>query len=86
MQGKMEGLTTTNALMKEDLSICTNALFRAQEENRILLTQLDQAITMKKYNNQDAKVGTSFLLQNSGDCQVCVVESIYLRHIIEIGG
>jgi len=43
MQGKIEGLSTTNALMKEDLSICQNALFKSQEENKKLLSQLGGA-------------------------------------------
>ena len=30
MQSKIEGLTTTNALMKEDLSICRDALAKTQ--------------------------------------------------------
>ena len=41
MQTKIEGLTTTNALMKEDLNICQNALFKTQEENKKLLSQMD---------------------------------------------
>ena len=41
LQTKIEGLTTTNALMKEDLSICQNALFKTQEENKKLLSQMD---------------------------------------------
>ena len=40
MQAKIEGLTTTNALMKEDLSICQNALFKSQEDNKKLFSQV----------------------------------------------
>lgn len=43
MQSKIEGLTTTNALMKEDLSICRNALSKTQEENRKLLNKVDKS-------------------------------------------
>ena len=43
MQSKIEGLTTTNALMKEDLSICQNALAKTQEENRKLLNKVDKS-------------------------------------------
>ena len=43
MQAKLENLNTTNALTKEDLSICKKALFKAQEENHKLLNQLEIA-------------------------------------------
>ena len=43
MQSKIEVLTTTNALMKEDLSICRNALSKTQEENRKLLNKVDKS-------------------------------------------
>ena len=43
MQSKIEGLTTTNALMKEDLSICRNALSKTQDENRKLLNKVDKS-------------------------------------------
>ena len=42
MQSKLEGLSTTNALMKEDLSICRTALAKSQEENRKLVLQVDR--------------------------------------------
>ena len=41
MQSKIEGLATTNALMKEDLSICKAALVKSQEENKKLKAQLE---------------------------------------------
>ena len=43
MQTKIEALTTTNALMKEDLSICRKELAKTQEENRKLLSQADRS-------------------------------------------
>ena len=43
MQAKLENLNATNALTKEDLSICKKALFKAQEENHKLLNQLEIA-------------------------------------------
>ena len=43
MHAKIESLTTTTALTKEDLSICRNALFKAQEANLRLLNQLEIA-------------------------------------------
>lgn len=36
MQSKVEGLTTTNALMKEDLAIARNSLMSLQAENLAL--------------------------------------------------
>ena len=45
MQTKVENLAATNALTKEDLAICKSALFKAQEENRRLLNQLEMAHT-----------------------------------------
>jgi len=43
MQTKMENLTATHALTKEDLSIARNALLKSQEENRRLQQQLLQS-------------------------------------------
>lgn len=40
LETKVETLTATNALMKEDLSISKASLYRAQEENKHLLAQL----------------------------------------------
>ena len=56
MQGKIEGLSTTNALMKEDLSICQNALFKSQEENKKLLSQLGGAGSNDHYQISTDKV------------------------------
>ena len=50
MQAKIEGLTTTNALMKEDLSICQNALFKSQEDNKKLFSQVG--------NSSDSSIST----------------------------
>ena len=43
MQSKLENLNASNALTKEDLTICKKALFKAQEENHKLLNQLEIA-------------------------------------------
>lgn len=40
LQAKLETLTTTNALMKEDLSIAKNNFLSLQEENRQLKKEL----------------------------------------------
>lgn len=40
LQAKVESLTTTNALMKEDLSIAKNNILSLHEENRQLKKEL----------------------------------------------
>lgn len=40
LQAKVESLTTTNALMKEDLAIAKNNILSIQEENRQLKKEL----------------------------------------------
>ena len=40
LQAKVESLTTTNALMKEDLSIAQNHILSLYEENRQLKKEL----------------------------------------------
>lgn len=40
LQAKVESLTTTNALMKEDLAIAKNNILTLQEENRQLKKEL----------------------------------------------
>ena len=40
LESKVEGLTTTNALMKEDLSISRKELLKKQQENKKLLEDL----------------------------------------------
>ena len=54
MQTKIENLTTTNALTKEDLSLCKKSLFKAQEENRRLLNQLEIAHSERSHRQQRA--------------------------------
>ncbi len=39
LQQKLEGLTTTNALMKEDLAIAKNNILQLQQENSELRTE-----------------------------------------------
>ncbi|XP_053605419.1 protein RUFY3 isoform X3 [Plodia interpunctella] len=45
LQAKVEGLTTTNALMKEDLAIAKNTMIQLVEENNQLKHALGQDIT-----------------------------------------
>eukprot|EP00096_Caligus_rogercresseyi_P004306 TRINITY_DN1851_c0_g3_i1.p1 TRINITY_DN1851_c0_g3~~TRINITY_DN1851_c0_g3_i1.p1 ORF type:complete len:553 (-),score=110.29 TRINITY_DN1851_c0_g3_i1:358-1926(-) len=44
LEAKVEGLTATNALMKEDLAISKNSLFIAEEENRKLRSQMGMSM------------------------------------------
>jgi hypothetical protein len=53
MQAKMESLTTTNALMKEDLAIARGSLYRAQEENKRLMVQLDRTLLATRNDSLD---------------------------------
>ena len=53
MQAKMESLTTTNALMKEDLAIARGSLYRSQEENKRLMSQLDRNLLAQRNDSLD---------------------------------
>ncbi len=54
---KLESVTATNALMKEDLSIAQNSLVKLQEENKQLLVQLQRLTTDS--SSQACKEGAS---------------------------
>ena len=55
LQAKVEGLTTTNALMKEDLSISRKSVDKIQAENRRLKNELEKfrKIEKKSESSQD---------------------------------
>ena len=55
LQAKVEGLTTTNALMKEDLSISRKSVEKIQAENRKLKNELEKfrKIEKKSESSQD---------------------------------
>lgn len=55
LQAKVEGLTTTNALMKEDLSISRKSVDKIQAENKKLKNELDKfrKIEKKSESSQD---------------------------------
>ena len=53
MQSKIESLTTTNALMKEDLAIARGSLYRSQEENKRLMAQLDRTLLSQRNDSLD---------------------------------
>lgn len=57
LQAKVESLTTTNALMKEDLSIAKNNILSLQEENRQLKKEL--GIEVKDANEVHTVVGVA---------------------------
>lgn len=46
LEAKVENLTTTNCLMKEDLSICKDELTKTRVENRNLLVQLQASMAV----------------------------------------
>ena len=48
LQAKVEGLTTTNALMKEDLSISRKSVDKIQAENRRLKNELEKFRKIEK--------------------------------------
>lgn len=54
LQAKVESLTTTNALMKEDLAIAKNTMIQLVEENN----QLKHALG--KSSNYEKQANTSF--------------------------
>ncbi len=62
MQSKIEGLTTTNALMKEDLSICQNALFKSQEDSKKMLSQMGRYENTNDSTDRVKKVCISYVL------------------------
>lgn len=51
LQSKVEGLTTTNALMKEDLAIARNSLLALQAENLALRRNAQQGNTDVRHEN-----------------------------------
>ena len=65
MQVKLENLNTTNALTKEDLSICKKALFKTQEENHKLLNQLEIANSERSNHRQKRTSGNSDVICSS---------------------
>ena len=64
MQAKLENLSATNALTKEDLTICKKALFKSQEENHRLLNQLE-SVNKELSLRQKRKSGNSEVISSS---------------------
>ena len=64
MQAKLENLSATNALTKEDLTICKKALFKSQEENHRLLNQLE-TVNKELSLRQKRKSGNSEVISSS---------------------
>ena len=65
MQAKLENLNATNALTKEDLTICKKALFKSQEENHKLLNQLEIANSERSNLRQKRASGNSDVICSS---------------------
>ncbi|KAI4457641.1 run and fyve domain-containing protein 2-like protein [Holotrichia oblita] len=68
LQAKVESLTTTNALMKEDLAIAKNSLLSLYEENRLLKCELgkedgsdklNEGVRITNYTDGDLENGKS---------------------------
>ncbi|KAK9738222.1 FYVE zinc finger [Popillia japonica] len=68
LQAKVESLTTTNALMKEDLAIAKNSLLSLYEENRLLKCELGKeegsdklsdGVRISNYSDGDSENGKS---------------------------
>ena len=67
MQSKLENLNATNALTKEDLTICKKALFKAQEENHRLLNQLEIANQELSSKNKRTSVNSEVISSSTSD-------------------
>ena len=58
LESKVESLTATHALMKEDLSICRTALGKSRDENRRLVMQLQRSASASDLVSAGKKVIT----------------------------
>ena len=68
----MEGLTTTNALMREDLSVTKKALAKTIEENKSLLLQLE--VTKSKNAAEEAAAAAATVVAQKINYDVsCII-------------
>eukprot|EP00095_Tigriopus_kingsejongensis_P009273 maker-scaffold1754_size28903-snap-gene-0.8 protein:Tk09273 transcript:maker-scaffold1754_size28903-snap-gene-0.8-mRNA-1 annotation:"run and fyve domain-containing protein 2 isoform x3" len=65
LETKVESLTTTNALMREDLAIHKNSLGRFQCENRRLLLQVDVISSQKQVSSNSEVTPKSVKVESS---------------------
>jgi len=82
LQAKVEGLTTTNALMKEDLSISRKSVEKIQAENRKLKNELEKfrKIEKKSESSQDIQKQS----QQEDKKRTSVVQTSYESGIKEL--
>ncbi|CAG7821442.1 unnamed protein product [Allacma fusca] len=59
LQTRVETLTTTNALMKEDLAIAKNAILSLQDENRLLRQKLELQQILPGSNEESYRFSTT---------------------------
>lgn len=58
LQAKVESLTTTNALMKEDLAIARNSLLALQAENQAMRQSASQQAALNQSDNSSTGSGS----------------------------
>jgi len=80
LQAKVEGLTTTNALMKEDLSISRNSVEKIQLENRRLKGELDKFRKIEKKSESSPDIHK----QGQEEKKTSVVQTSYESGIKEL--
>jgi len=81
LQAKVEGLTTTNALMKEDLSISRNNVEKIQAENRRLKGELEK---FRKIEKKSESLPEILKQGQQEDKRTSVVQTSYESGIKEL--
>jgi len=87
LQAKIESLATTNALMKEDLSITRNSNEKIQAENRKLKGELEKLKILEKRSEHDTKSengSTSSEASVKSENRKSIVQSSYESGIKEL--
>ena len=84
LQTKVEGLTTTNALMKEDLSISRKSVDKIQAENKKLKNELDKLrkIEKKSESSQDIQKQSQQEEKKTSVVQVSI-EVVHLLYSVD---
>jgi len=84
LQAKVEGLTTTNALMKEDLSISRKSVDKIQGENRRLKNELDKLRKIEKKSESSQDIHKQGQQEERGSKRTSVVQTSYESGIKEL--
>lgn len=79
LQNKVESLTTTNALMKEDLAIAKNSLLTLYEENQQLKRELGRGDNKERMEG----VRITNISDSESESKAANVETIELRQRLE---